>query len=247
MSQSKIQNHVKAPLQAFPVPDSRFDHVHIDIVCPLPPSKGYAYLFTCVDRYTRWSKAIPMVDATALSCASPFLSGWVSRFGVPTTITFDRGQQFESNLWKALMNLLGTTRHRTASYHPQANGMVDRFHRHLKSGLTAKLKDGNWVDELSAYFLVSERPSRKTCRAHLPSWSTEPPSVCRETSFVTQLLRILPRSYQDSLTFNAVSRHSMQSQEFVPTRWHGSHKTYLPPDLHSASHAYVRRDVYRPP
>ena len=167
--QSKIQRHVKAPLQVFPVPDSRFDYVHIDIVGPLPPSKGYAYLFTCIDRYTRWPEAIPMIDATAESCASAFLSGWVSRFGVPTTITSDRGQQFESNLWKALMNLLGTTRNRTTSYHPQANGMVERFHRHLKSGLTAKLKDGNWVDELPVVLLASERPSRQTCRAYLPS------------------------------------------------------------------------------
>ena len=74
--QSKIQRHVKAPLQAFPVSDSRFDHVHIDIVGPLPPSKGYAYLFTCIDRYTRWPEAIPMIDATAESCASAFLSGY---------------------------------------------------------------------------------------------------------------------------------------------------------------------------
>lgn len=51
--QSKIQRHVKAPIQAFPTPDSRFDSIHVDIVGPLPPSKGYTYLFTCIDRYTR--------------------------------------------------------------------------------------------------------------------------------------------------------------------------------------------------
>jgi len=51
-----------------------------------------------------------MADATAESCASALLTGWISRFGVPTTITSDRGQQFESDLWHSLMNLLGATR-----------------------------------------------------------------------------------------------------------------------------------------
>ena len=73
-----MQRHVKAPLKAFTPPDCRFDSIHVDIVGPLPPSKGYTYLFTCIDRHTRWLEAIPMVDATADSCASALLTGWIS-------------------------------------------------------------------------------------------------------------------------------------------------------------------------
>ena len=132
--QLKVQQHVKAPLQAPLAPDSRFDSIYVDIVGPLPPSKSYTYLFTCINRYSRWPEAIPMTDATAESCGSALLSGWVSRFGVPTTITSNRGQQFESDLWKSLMTLLGATRLRTTAYHPQANGLVESFHRHFKNG-----------------------------------------------------------------------------------------------------------------
>ena len=146
--QSKMQRHVEAPLQAFEAPDSRFSSIHVDIVGPLPSSNGYNYLFTCIDRYTRWPEAIPMTDATAKSCVAAFLSGWIARFGVPVTITTDQGAQFESQLWKALMHLLGKKRNRTTAYHPQANGLVERFHRHLKSSLKARLTSGNWVEEL---------------------------------------------------------------------------------------------------
>ncbi len=67
--------------------------------------------------------------------ARAFISGWISRYGVPSTIISDRGRQFESNLWDSLMSLLGTKRARTTAYHPQANGMVERFHRQLTAAL----------------------------------------------------------------------------------------------------------------
>ena len=74
--------------------------------------------------------------------------GWVARFGVPLQMTSDRGRQFISSLWSEMARSLGTQLHRTTSYHPQANGMVERFHRSLNASLRARLHDGNWIDEL---------------------------------------------------------------------------------------------------
>ena len=129
---AKIHRHTVTPLATFNTPDVRFDQVHIDLVGPLPISQGFTYLLTCVDRFTRWPEAVPITDISAETVAQAFVSSWIARFGVPSTITTDRGSQFESSLWTQLMRLLGTERIRTTSYHPIANGLVEQFHRQLK-------------------------------------------------------------------------------------------------------------------
>ena len=124
---AKIQRHSTTSLSTFPIPSARFDTIHIDLVGPLPPSRGFIYLLTCVDRFTRWSETIPLTTITAEAVAQAFLNGWIACFGAPSTIVTDCGRQFESKLWRALMTLLGSKRACTTAYHPQSNGMVERF------------------------------------------------------------------------------------------------------------------------
>ena len=113
---------------------------------PLPPSRGFKYLLTCVDRFTRWPEAIPIANITAETVAEAFVSGWIARFGSPSTLTIDRGRQFESALWRELTHLLGSKRIRTTSYHPIANGLVERFHWQLKVSLKSQNDPTHWTD-----------------------------------------------------------------------------------------------------
>ena len=78
---SKVQRHVTAPLEHGQLPDRRFQRIHVDVVGPLPISQGKSYLFTIIDRYTRWPEAIPMADATATSCARALMSHHIAQFG----------------------------------------------------------------------------------------------------------------------------------------------------------------------
>ena len=81
--ESKVQQHTRAPPQVFEVPHRRFDHIHIDLVGPLPPSQGYTHLLTIVDRFTRWPEAIPLKGTDTETCARALVFHWIARFGMP--------------------------------------------------------------------------------------------------------------------------------------------------------------------
>ena len=150
---SKIHRHTKSKLQQFDLPKGRFEHIHLDIVGPLPSSQGCKYILTIVDRFTRWPEAYPIPNITALTVAKIFFTQYISRFGVPLTITTDQGSQFESKLFNELIKFLGSHRIHTTPYHPQSNGMVERLHRQLKTALLARCNTQNWSEEIPIILL----------------------------------------------------------------------------------------------
>jgi len=117
----------------FTTPDARFDRVHLDLIGPLLLCKGNSYLLTCIDKFTRWPEAVPILNITAETVATAFVTCWVARIDVHSTITTAWGSQFESILWEHLIELLGVKHFRTNAYYPIANGLVERFHRQLKA------------------------------------------------------------------------------------------------------------------
>ena len=150
---SKIHRHTRSPLVERLPPSDRFCSLHVDLVGPLPESQGMVYMFTIIDRFTRWSEVIPLPNAHASTCATAHLHHWIARFGVPEDITSDRGRQFTSSLWTQLNALLGIHATTTTAYHPQANRMVEQLHRQLKASQKARTTISKWVDELPLVLL----------------------------------------------------------------------------------------------
>ncbi|EFA12772.1 hypothetical protein TcasGA2_TC005015 [Tribolium castaneum] len=64
---------------------------------------------------TCWPKAFPMERIDANTVAQTFFSGWIARFGTPQRITIDQSIQFESDLFRSLNSICGTTKFLTPS------------------------------------------------------------------------------------------------------------------------------------
>ena len=145
----KVTIQEKTQVETIAVPPARFWHVHADLVGPLPTSKdGCAYLLTIIDRTSRWPEAVPLRGISAVEVADAFTSGWVARFGVPHTVTTDRSTKFTGAVWKSMCATLGIRHVVTTAYHPQSNGLVERFHRQLKEGLRSRAAGAAWLEHL---------------------------------------------------------------------------------------------------
>jgi transposase InsO family protein len=236
---SKVSRHVHLAPEVIAVPRRRFEHVHVDIVGPLPQSSGFSYLFTVVDRTTRWQEAIPLSGTAAADCAAALFSGWIQRFGVPSVITSDRGAQFTSSLWTALCTILAISHVKTTAYHPQSNGLVERFHRRLKEALQARLAGPDWLTHLP-WVLLGIRTAvllegGPTPAEAVMGWQPILPEELLSTG-ESPLEEFLEKIKTDALN---PPRPVLHKNTPLPDA--------LPPDLAVADFVFIRRDSVAPP
>ncbi|GFW90599.1 retrovirus-related Pol polyprotein from transposon 412 [Trichonephila clavipes] len=237
---SKIHRHTRSPLSSFQEPSQRFDHVHLDLIGPLPPSNGYTYCMTMIDRFSKWPEAQPLKDITVETVAEAFFSSWVSRFGTPAILTIDRGRQFESSLFKALSKLLGVQKCRTTGYHPRANGIIEELHRPFKYAIKCHATE-RWTKVLPI-ILLGLRASLKG------------DILCTPAELVFGTTIRLPGEMFDSskpdddvVNFVLKLKSHMQSLHPKPPKNHGKRPVFIHPGLMEATHVFLRRDMLRRP
>ena len=82
---------------------TRYSRVHLDIVGPPSAAQDSPHqnLTTFKDRMTKLIGVQPISSPTADVKTASFLNSWISKFGVPLSITTDRGSQFESAIFIA--------------------------------------------------------------------------------------------------------------------------------------------------
>ena len=237
---AKVHRHNRAPLHKFERANARFAHVHVDLVGPLPSSKGYTHLLTVIDRFTRWPEAIPLTQTDTAAIGRAFAMHWVARFGVPADITSDRGPQFTSDIWRAMAESLGAKIHHTTAYHPQANGLVERFHRSLKAALRARLTMTAWIDELPWVLLGLRTMPKQDLGASVAEMVYGSPLTVPGT-FVG------PGSNPEAADHLQQMRDMAGRLVPVPDAWHGTKAVASTRGLEEEEYIFVRREASHSP
>ena len=243
---SKVTRHTNPPIAEFEVPQRRFSHIHADLVS-MPLSNGYNHILTIVDRFTRWPVAIPIKDIAADTVIDALALNWIALYGVPETITTDRGSQFTSRVWSQLLHTWGIRHNTTTAYHPQSNGLVERLHRRLKESLIALCHDERekWFWKLPMTLLALRTTIKPDIGASpsdlvygegiaVPGQLAGPPQLDDQE---------LIRQQRSTLRNLQTEVERLQPK---PTAHHRRPQVHIPEDLATATHVLVLRGGVQP-
>ena len=159
-------NKISSKTLSIPV-TGPFHQLCIDAVGPLPITRsGNKFLIVCIDRFTGWPEAFALPSIDSPTVAQTIVREIIFRFGCPKTLLSDRGTNFISLLMKEICKLLGIQKINTSAYHPQTNGLVERFNKSLIEGLRhfTNDKQNNWDEYLSAVLFAYRTAPNDTRR-----------------------------------------------------------------------------------
>ncbi|XP_078248129.1 uncharacterized protein LOC144588704 [Pogona vitticeps] len=164
--QGNNRDRTKAKLCPLPVIDTPFKCIGVDIVGPLPKAtkRGNRFILTIVDHATRYPEAIPLTNIETNTVADA-LVGYMSRMGFASEIITDLGASFTSKLMKRLWQICGIKHKETTAYHPESNGLTEKFNGTLMRMIRAYLAENpnNWDQKLqSLLFAYRSVPQAST-------------------------------------------------------------------------------------
>lgn len=148
--QNKINRRpVKNPMLITTTSKKTFERIALDIFGPLAETKnGNKYVLSIQDDLSKYTFFIPLKDQEATTIASALFHEFISKFGVPSSILTDQGQNFMGVVLQNLCKLFKIKKLNTTPYHPQTNGALERVHATLTEYLRNFIKNKDDWDEL---------------------------------------------------------------------------------------------------
>jgi len=169
------------------------------------------------------------------------------RFGIPLRITTDQGRQFEAELFKRLMQLTGSTHLRTTAYHPSANGLVERFHRQLKTAIKCHQTE-NWVEILPVVLMGIRAAWKEDLQATTAEMVYGEPIRLLGQFLQRDNPEVFIENHGEILEQLKKNIEKLKPQEI---KKHGETTTFIFQDTKTASHVFVRQELIggtlRPP
>ncbi|XP_043470592.1 uncharacterized protein LOC122503897 [Leptopilina heterotoma] len=183
-----------------------------------------------IDRFSRWVEAVPLKDIEAITVYRAFVDGWLSRFRVPEKVTTDQGSQFESLIFRSLLQMSGC--YRTTAYHPAANRIIERWHRTLKAALMCHNGE-KWIRVLSTVLLG--------LRTNVFDSGASPAEYLYRTTLKIPGEFILPEEFvPNPQIFLEEFRENIRLVKPVPVEHKHKRKIFVHKDLNTCSHIFLR-------
>jgi hypothetical protein len=137
-----------------PIPVNKsFDRVGIDIVGPLSvTTNGNRYIVVATEYLTKWPEARAIKDTKATTIAKFIYEEIICRHGCPKVLLSDQGTPFCNELVDSLCQLMNIRHRLSSAYHPQTNGLTERFNKTLCTTLAKYVSDygDTWDNFLNA-------------------------------------------------------------------------------------------------
>ena len=165
-----------------------------------------------------------------------FVASWIARYGIPETVTSDRGSQFTSDTWKLTLSKLGISASFTTAFHSQANRMIERYHRSLKNALRCT-SSGDWLNALPWVLLGLRTAPREDMGVFSAEVLFGTPLRIPGTCFDTETPTI---SAEEQLKAARANVNKFTPKSFNQTKFR--EKVFIPADLNSAESVFVRDD-----
>lgn len=147
-----------------------FEQVGIDFVGPLKISKnGNRYIIVATDYLTKWPEAKPVPTAKAKEVTSFLYQEIICRHGAPSNLLSDRGAAFVGRAVELLKEEIGFKHKLSAPYHPQTNGLTEKFNGTLCNALKKCVNEsGEEWDDLIPAVLFAYRTLKHTTTKTTP-------------------------------------------------------------------------------
>ncbi len=147
---NRVRNDKTVQRQAWVKP---YLKVQIDLVdMSHIPDKGYKWLFTCIDAFSKKAWVVPMKDKTEASVLDALREIFdVYMVAKPKYCQSDNGKEFTSGGVRKFFESRGIEQVFSMVYRPQSNGLVERFNQAIKRSISLHREHSGtaeWVDRL---------------------------------------------------------------------------------------------------
>ncbi len=147
----------KAPLQPITWPSKPWEKLQLDIFGEIHVApQDSRFLLVITDLHSKWPEISASQHITTATVTAA-LSDLFARWGLCKEIITDNGPQFASQEYKDFLQRHGIKDTKTARYHPESNGQVERFNQVVKNGLKMHLAEGLSVRKAVQTILQSYR------------------------------------------------------------------------------------------